>query len=126
MRDRQRRKAQSRINKRVRALNKNIHDDYLWRGRFFVRQVDANWDRFEDGSGGVLTVWLEIRDKKTGKYMGFAIDNYDRGWKLWTAGNEFIAEHSGVWIDIDEVKADKTDWDQVTWIPKEEILFRGY
>jgi hypothetical protein len=79
MRDKQRKKAQSKINYKVKAMNKNIPSYFLWRGRFFVQQIDANWDRFSDGSGGILTVWLEVRDKKTGLYMGFRIDNYDRG-----------------------------------------------
>lgn len=126
MKDRQRRKAQSKINKRVKALNRNIENDYLWRGRFYIRQVDANWERFDDGSGGCLKVWLEIRDKKTGLFMGFAIDNYDRGWKLWEAGNQFIAEHSDVWNDIDVVKNDKTDWSKVEWEPKKEVYYRGF
>ena len=126
MRDKQRRKAQSKINKSVRILNKNIAEDYLWRGRFYVRQIDAHWERFDDGSGGILTVWLEIRDKKTGLYMGFSLDNYDnRGWKLWEAGNKFIAEYSGVWKNIDAVKTDKTDWSKVEWVPKKEIYFGG-
>ena len=126
MKDRQRRKAQSKINKSVRLLNKNIHDDYLWRGRFYVRQTDAYWERFKDGSGGFLIVWLEIRDKKTGRYMGFSIDSYSRrGWKLFEAGNQFIAEYSGVWDNIEAVKADTTNWDKVEWIPKEEVYYRG-
>ena len=123
MRDRQRKKAQSKINKRVKALNRNIENDYLWRGRFYIRQTDAHWKRFEDGSGGILTVWLEIRDKKTGLYMGFSIDNYDRGFKLWIAGNKFIAEYSGVWENIEAVKNDHTDWAAVKWVPKKEIYY---
>ena len=122
MRDRQRRKAQSKINKTVRALNRNIEQDYLWRGRFYARQVDANWERFSDGSGGILNAWIEIRDKKTGLYMGVKVDNYQfRGWKLWEAANKFVGEFSGVWDDIDAVKADKTDWSKVEWVPKKEI-----
>lgn len=121
MRDRQRKKAQSKINRKVRLMNKNLLSDNLWRGRFFVQQVDANWDRFSDGSGGILNVWLEIRDKKTGFYMGFQIDNYDRGWHLWENCNKFICELSGVWNDISAVKADRTDWTKVNWVPVKEI-----
>ena len=58
MKDKQRKKAQRKINKRVAILNKNLLNDNLWRGRFFIRQTDANWERFEDGSGGLLKVWL--------------------------------------------------------------------
>ena len=122
MRDKQRKKAQAKINKSVRLMNKNIQNDSLWRGRFYVRQTDANWERFEDGSGGLLNVWLEVRDLKTGVFWGFRIDNYDRGWHLWEHVNKFIAEYSGVWDNIDEVKADKTNWSKVKWIPKQELF----
>lgn len=121
MKDKQRKKAQKKINKSVRALNQNIANDNLWRGRFVLRQTDANWERFEDGSGGILTAWIEIRDLKTGLYMGFRLDNYDRGWRLWENGNKFIAEYSGVWDDIDVVKNDKTDWSKVKWVPKKQL-----
>ena len=116
-----RKKAQKKINKMTRAMNANILHDNLWRGRFYVHQVDANWERFDDGSGGCLSVWLEVRDKKTGKYHGFQMDNYDRGWKIWTAVNDFICNDSGVWDNIDAVKADKTDWTKVKFTPKEEV-----
>ena len=116
-----RKKAQKKINKITRAMNANILHDNLWRGRFYVHQVDANWERFDDSSGGCLSVWLEVRDKKTGKYHGFQMDNYDRGWKIWTAVNDFICHDSGVWDNIDAVKADKTDWTKVKFTPKEEV-----
>lgn len=122
MRDKQRKKAQSKINHNVRAMNKNLQNDDLWRGRFYVHQTDAYWDRFEDGSGGELRVWLEIRDKKTGLYHGFMIDNYDRGWHLWEKVNDFIVSKSSVWDNIDAVKNDKTKWEKVKWIPKREIF----
>ena len=122
MKDKMRKKAQRKINKLVRNMNKNIHDDNLWRGRFIFRQTDAYWERFEDGSGGILRVWIEGRDLKTGLYYGFYMDNYDRGWHLWEHANKFIAEYSGVWDNIDEVKKDKTNWDKVKWVPKKAVF----
>ena len=116
-----RKKAQKKINKNVRAMNANILHDNLWRGRFYVHQVDASWERFDDGSGGCLNVWLEIRDKKTGKYHSFRIDNYDSDWTIWSVVNGFICNDSDVWDDIDAVKADKTDWTKVKFTPKEEV-----
>ena len=71
MKDKMRKKAQRKINKLVRNMNKNIHDDNLWRGRFIFRQTDAYWEKFEDGSGGILRVWIEGRDLKSGLYYGF-------------------------------------------------------
>ncbi len=124
MRDKQRKQAQKKINKSVRALNKNIKNDSLWRGRFVVRQLESFWWRFEDGSGGELCALLEIRDLKTGFYMRFSVNNYGTGWKLWKNGNKFIAEYSGAWDDIDAIKNDKTDWSKVKWIPKKEIYGR--
>ena len=124
MRDKQRKKAQKKINKSVHTLNKNIKNDSLWRGRFVVHQLKSFWWRFEDGSGGELQALLEIRDLKTGLHMSFFVNNYDINWKLWENGNKFIAEYSGVWNNIDAVKNDKTDWSKVKWIPKKEIYGR--
>ena len=121
MKNKQRKCEQRKINKYVQTLNKNILKDNLWRGRFIVRQTNAYWEAFDDGSGGVLTVVLEIRDLKTGLYQDFIIDNYDRGWKLFEKVNKFIVEDSGVWDNIQEVKDDKTDWTKVKWIPKKRI-----
>ena len=121
MKNKQRKCEQRKINKYVQTLNKNILKDNLWRGRFIVRQINAYWEAFDDGSGGVLTVVLEIRDLKTGLYQDFIIDNYDRGWKLFEKVNKFIVEDSGVWDNIQEVKDDKTDWTKVKWMPKKKI-----
>lgn len=121
MKNKERKKAQRKINKLVRALNTNVREDNLWRGRFIVHQIQDFWEAFDDGSGGVLTVVLEIRDLKTGLYQDFIIDNYDRSWKLFEKVNKFISEDSGVWNNIQEVKDDKTDWTKVKWIPKKKI-----
>ena len=126
MRDKMRKRAQSKINKSVRMLNKNIKNDSLWRGRFVIRQINAYWYKFEDHSGGELAARLQIRDLKTGLYANFSVDNFDVSYRLWLYGNEFIAEHSGVWNDINEVKNDTTDWGKVKWHPKKEIYCRGF
>ena len=121
MKNKMRKREQRKINHYVRMSNKNILNDNLWRGRFIVRQIQDFWEVFDDGSGGVLTVVLEIRDLKTGLYQDFIIDNYDRSWKLFEKVNKFISEDSGVWNNIQEVKNDKTDWTKVKWIPKKKI-----
>jgi hypothetical protein len=117
-----RKRAQKQINRHTRALNKNLLEDNLWRGRFYVHQVDANWEEFEDGSGGELRCWIEIRDKKTGLYHGFVISNYGTGWKLFEESNNFIVQDSGVWDDINAVKNDTTDWTKVKWKPVKEVF----
>lgn len=121
MRDKQMKKAQKKINKSVRALNKNIREDTLWRGRFVIRQLQADWERFDDGSGGILMALLEIRDLKTGTYMNFTVDNYASGWRLFEEGNKFICEYSGVWDDISLVKNDKTDYSKIKWKPVKRV-----
>ena len=115
-------KAQKTINKSVHALNKNVLNDYLWRGRFYAHQVCSKWDKFDDNSGGELSVLIEYQDKKTGLFKRFWANNYNIGWKLWEEGNNFIVLDSHVWDDIDLVKNDKTDWSKVKFIPKKEIF----
>ncbi len=104
MRDRQRKKAQTKINKNVRAMNKNLFEDNLWKGRFYVHQIDARWHRFSDGSGGILTAWLEVKDSYTGDYEQFAVDNYDiYGCHLWNAVNTFVCNQTArrdIWENI--------------------------
>ena len=102
-------------------MNKNLREDELWRGRFYVRQMQAFWERFDDGSGGIFVARLQIRDLKTGTYWNFSVDNYDSGYKLWDKVNKFIVEDSGVWKNIDEVKSDKTNWSKVKWNPVKEV-----
>lgn len=121
MKNKLRKKAQRTINKRVRALNKSIQKDNLWRGRFIFRQTDSYWNEFEDHSGGLLNVIIEARDLKTGKFWEFTIDNYDKSWRLFQNANKFIVDFSGVWKDIKVVENDNTDWSKIQWIPKEQI-----
>ena len=71
MRDKMRKVYQREFNKRIRALNKNIANDELWRGRFVFLQRDARWWRFSDGSGGELIVFVRGYDKKTGYYKDY-------------------------------------------------------
>lgn len=122
MKDKQRKKAQRKINKNLRRLNNAILADNLWRGRFVFRQTNAYWSRFDDGSGGILTAVVEARDLKTGLFWEFIIDNYDMGWRLFEKANTFIVEYSEVWNNISLVKNDTTNWKKVKWIPKTKLF----
>lgn len=113
MKDKMRKKTQRYINKCVHALNKNIADDYLWRGRFVARQTDAVWEKFEDSSGGTLGVEIMLRDKKTNQTRYIVVDNYDITWKLWHFMNDFIMTDCEVWSDREAVYSDKTDYRKV-------------
>lgn len=103
MRDKQRKKAQKQINRKVRDLNKNIQEDNLWKGRFEVRQKEAKWEDFWDGSGGELYITLRFYDKKTGYYKDRLFDTVYPGrnlffnHQLFVAMNEFIINDCDVW-----------------------------
>ena len=112
-------KCQRKVNKTVREINKNISDDYLWRGRFFARQKQAKWCAFDDGSGGYLYVTLRLYDKKTRKTQDVYIECLSGGsrpwfeYDIWRAMNDFIVEYVDAWKD--NPRADKTDYRGVTW-----------
>ena len=74
MRSKLRKKYQRELNKKIRALNKNIENDNLWRGRFVFYQKDAHWYVFEDGSGGELIAFIRAYDKKTGYYHDYRLE----------------------------------------------------
>lgn len=64
MRNKKFKKIQSQLNRYVKNVNKNIENDELWLGRFYMTQADSNWYEFEDGSGGELFATLVCVDKK--------------------------------------------------------------
>lgn len=91
---------QRTLNSHVRRCNRIIENDYLWRGRFFIRQVRADFHKFDDGSGGELFVTLRFYDKKTMKYIdsfGTASD-FCFGWgSVYWLMNKAITEIFDVW-----------------------------
>lgn len=110
-----RKKAQHTINKNIRVINKSIENDNLWRGRFVMRQVNARWSAFEDGSGGELFATILIIDKRTGQTKTAYIDNYDRPWHYFQAMNNFIVYDCAVWEKEgrDFLYSDKTDYTKI-------------
>lgn len=89
-----RKKHQRHMNACVRELNKSLHEDPLWNGRFYVHQTRAEWYAYEDGSGGELIVWLEVVDNSTGDVeIKAASSNHwcsFWGWDLFQFVNDFI------------------------------------
>ena len=86
-----RKKHQRRVNKAIRALNKNIVDDELWRGRFEARQIRSDFYVFDDKSGAILTSFIEMVDKKTHQAALVRIEEsqfFD--YHVWEAMNDFI------------------------------------
>ena len=85
---------QRAVNKVVRELNKNIENDTLWQGRFFMRQ-HARWViSLSDGSGMYLGLEMRLYDKKTNQYIQWFCDSHDitiwGGSKAWHIMNDFI------------------------------------
>ena len=100
-----RKKRQRRFVRYLRQINKNVMDDDLWRGRFEMRQVGAEWvtDGFRritsDGREfydpyGILIAKVKIKDKLTGKTEEYMVntDTTDilEGYNLWRLMNDFI------------------------------------
>lgn len=96
-----RKRHQRAMNKLMRDLNKNIENDNLWQGRFYVKQTAAQWYEYEDKSGAELWVVLSFIDKKTGMtYETAETVNHWRMWNgshLWWKMNDFIVEKVKVW-----------------------------
>ena len=85
----------------------------LWRGRFFIRQYESRFFRYEDGSGNQLLCVLRFYDHKTQKYMDMCASSNQifihGGWETWNAMNNFIVRRLNVWKNEDP-RADKTDY----------------
>lgn len=47
---------QRAVNRVIRWVNETIERDELWRGRFFIRQYESRFIRYEDGSGNSFYV----------------------------------------------------------------------
>ncbi|MBO7696741.1 MAG: hypothetical protein J6T10_29280 [Methanobrevibacter sp.] len=125
MRDKLRKKYQLNANKLVKEVNKAIEADFLWRGRFVFHIMDSNFERFKDGSGGILYVILRGYDKKTNYYKDYILDYAPYfqfiEWDLWQITNKFITEDTDTWkkgnnpfndnkIDYTKVKIDDNIW----------------
>ena len=100
-----RKKRQRRFVHYLRQINDNVKNDDLWRGRFEMRQVDAEWITHgfrgitSDGREffdpyGTLIAKVKIKDKFTGKTEEYIVNTNitDRleGYDLWEFMNDFI------------------------------------
>lgn len=85
------------LNKLCREMNKNVYNDDLWLGRFVVEQKATWMHWFEDGSGGMLRVHLQFRDKKTGRTRDWWGGCLSLEHEMWRVMNNFIIEDCKVW-----------------------------
>ena len=106
---------QRKLNRLIRLLNKNIKNDDLWDGRFFIRQYSAEFQRYGDRSGGNLFVYFRCYDKKDMKYQEYYGDSsalcHYGGSRLWWTMNSFITEVSSAWKSDEPPKdQDKSEY----------------
>ena len=97
-------KIQRRINSIVRDMNTTIYNDPLWKGRFYVRQLDRKVELSDDKSWLHVLFYFEFIDKETNHryYHWFRKeDMLGSGWRFWEAMNDFIVVKCHVW-DADE------------------------
>ena len=116
MRDKMWKKYQSKLNKKIKILNKDIAEDNLWRGRFIFRQIEAGWEKFDDKSG-ILRVIIRAYDKKTKLFRDYSLDYCPSFASIdWSLGmdicNNFIINFLQVWKYEDPYK-ERFDWTSV-------------
>ena len=103
---------QRKLNALIRKINKFFEKDELWQGRFYIRQKEAFFGPYCDGSGADLYVVLELRDRKTGltKLIAESANHFIifNGWNIITTLNDFIIYTCEVWKE-DPYK-DKYNW----------------
>ena len=107
-----RKKQQRAVNRAIRAINKLIEKDPLWRGRFFIYQRQAIYYEFEDGSGAEMIFLFEFVDKATG-YRALSIADTNEainhsGWAM----SRFITEYTDAWKNSDPY-LDFTDYQKL-------------
>ena len=92
-------KIQRHVNSVVRAMNKNLYNDELWKGRFYVRQT-KRWIEKED-DWVYMRLEMECVDRQTGKTKKYYYDKSDMmgisTWKFFQDVNNFIVEVCDVW-----------------------------
>ncbi len=92
---------QRELNKAIRKVNKAVEKDPLWKGRFYIRQLSADFCIYKDESGGTLYATIAFYDKMTDNvYIVTDTANSFRfmnGLKLSVLMNEFITEKVKVW-----------------------------
>jgi len=92
-----RKKYQRALNRYLRHFNTVIKNDWMWNGRFTVRQYCGKFQLFEDHSGALFEFILELKDNKTGRTDRMMFNNYNVDWELWHWANETIVTEWKVW-----------------------------
>ena len=88
---------QREVNRCVRKVNKSIEKDWLWAGRFYVRQKAAYFHTYEDHSGADFVIKLACYDRKTGQVETRFFTQYGFETRLWMWVNACITDFFEVW-----------------------------
>lgn len=77
----------------IRAMNENIKNDELWKGRFYITCDSICYKTYEDGVGYAYAA-LTIKDKKTGAIEQIIMSDMSltflNGYDLWIWTNKFV------------------------------------
>ena len=95
-----RKKIQRHINAVIRALNKNIWNDPLWKGRFYMQQTRRLESMSDDYSWLYMSLEFKFVDRETAceKYVWFRKEDFmGSTWRIWEAMNDFIVIDCRVW-----------------------------
>ena len=112
-----RKEYQRQFTKLLRQANRVIREDDLWLGRVEVRQINARWEEFSDGSGGILHTVLRCIDKKTRQYKDYILEYAPWmntiNWKIsMDILNTFFVEDLDVW-HTGNPREEVQDWTKI-------------
>lgn len=72
-------------------MNNNIKRDDKWKGRFYVKQYDRIFRKYEDGSGFSVRYFIEFLDRETGAAATAIIhSSVFADWELFKYMNDFV------------------------------------
>ena len=104
---------QRALNALARKINKDVRDDPMWKGRYYVRQYRSWWRPYwEEPDYYVFYAQFILYDKKTRKTYLTGIKSANDwqflgGYKLWREMNDFILD-SGVWQEEPHITYENT------------------
>lgn len=109
---------QRRMNKLMRLMNKNIANDELWRSRFVVRQIGAQWYRYPDSNDYELWVVLQFIDRLTGQTLEKmeTVNHWSfiNGYHLWETMNSFIVDEGYCDVWAQNPKPNSSEYKELT------------
>jgi hypothetical protein len=132
MRNKKRKKYQNQLNKKIKTLNKNLAEDKIFKGRFVMKQIEAEWEQYYDykngrtydAKEGQIFAIIRMYDKKTQLFKDYSLEYAEWrigvDWKLCVEiANDFVCEIRTRKRE-DYINEEEIDW---TKVPLEKIKF---